>query len=390
LQSERQRSTAFAKIRLSAIALLFLFSLLILFPAPTYTLWMLEIVAAEQGHYAALLALALLPLRRDWVGLSSVVLAVATFVIAVSPLVRAFRVASTLPRRLDSAFGVPIPPLLASPPALGEPITLRSLLPAPRSTSVIVTPLRYASRPMGPLDLDLYRNPVSAVPRPVIVVVHGGSWQGGSRSDLAGLNYRLAAEGYAVASVSYRFAPEFPNPAATEDLNAALDYLKSNSTRLGLDPSRVVLLGRSSGGHLALLSAYTKKDSSLRGVVGLYPPIDQLYGYRNPSRVIPSRRILEDFLSGTPTSNPLAYTGTSPIRFVDARTVPTLLIHGSKDELVSVKQSRMLDARLDAAGRPHLLLELPWATHGCDYFLSGPCGQIASYAIERFVAAVTR
>jgi acetyl esterase/lipase len=70
-------------------------------------------------------------------------------------------------------------------------------------------------------------------------------------------------------------------------------------------------------------------------------------------------------------------------------TPPTLLVHGRKDEIVWVEQSRRLDARLAEASRPRFLLELPWATHGCDFTLAGPCGQLTTYAVERFLAAVT-
>jgi acetyl esterase/lipase len=75
---------------------------------------------------------------------------------------------------------------------------------------------------------------------------------------------------------------------------------------------------------------------------------------------------------------------------VSGSTVPTLLIHGEKDELVWVRQSERLDAKLAAAHRPHLFLKLPWATHGCDYNFNGPCGQISTYAIENFLGEVMR
>jgi acetyl esterase/lipase len=67
-----------------------------------------------------------------------------------------------------------------------------------------------------------------------------------------------------------------------------------------------------------------------------------------------------------------------------------LLIHGGRDELVFPAQSERLAARLAQAQRPHYFLRLPWATHGCDVHFSGPCGQISTYVIERFLAAVMR
>ena len=84
------------------------------------------------------------------------------------------------------------------------------------------------------------------------------------------------------------------------------------------------------------------------------------------------------------------YLEASPFAFASATRVPTLLVHGTRDELVSVMQSRRLDRRLSRYGVSHFLLELPWATHGCDYFITGPCGQLETQAIARFLSIVTR
>ena len=67
-----------------------------------------------------------------------------------------------------------------------------------------------------------------------------------------------------------------------------------------------------------------------------------------------------------------------------------LLIHGGRDNLVSPVQSERLAARLAAAGCRYFFLRLPWAMHGCDVNFSGPSGQISTYAVERFLAAVFR
>ena len=225
-----------------------------------------------------------------------------------------------------------------------------------------------------------------------MIMINGGSWRGGTRHDLPALNRYLASRGYAVAAVSYRFAPKYPHPAASEDVHAAIQYVRTNAARLGIDSSRMALIGRSAGAQLALLAAYTASDPAIRGVVGFYAPSDQIFGYEHPSnpRVLNSTAVLEAFLAGDPRTAGEAYRTASPINFVGARTVPTLLIHGVKDELVSVEQSERLDRRLSAAGRPHLFLRLPWATHGCDYVFNGPCGQLSTYAIERFLSSVMR
>jgi acetyl esterase/lipase len=223
------------------------------------------------------------------------------------------------------------------------------------------------------------------------VVVHGGSWQGGDSNQLAGLNRYLAARGYVVAAIDYRLAPTHRFPAQRDDVLAAIDYLKTNAGQFGIDPARIVLLGRSAGGHLALLVAYTARDPAIRGVVAFYPPTDLLWGYYHPAkkRIIDGIPIVESFLGGGPTAVPDAYAVASPLSHAGAECPPTLLIHGGRDNLVSPIQSERLAERLQAAGCRYLYLRLPWATHGCDVNLSGPSGQISTYAVERFLASMT-
>lgn len=265
--------------------------------------------------------------------------------------------------------------------------------------------MTYVVRDGKPLQLDVYRRDQMLPPAPLVIAIHGGSWRSGNRWDLPALNYYLASRGYVVATPSYRFAPEFPHPASSQDIDAAISFLKANPAQLGIDSTRIVLLGRSAGAQLALMAAYTRGDSAIRGVVDFYGPTDQKWGWDNPadSRVYNSTETLRAFLRGDPATVPEAYRTSSPLNFVGPRTPPTLIIHGRLDPLVSVKQSVRLDSALRSVFLPkhlgiasvpdiryrQLFIELPWGTHGCDYIFIGPCGQISTYAIERFVAAVT-
>ncbi|MEO5579089.1 MAG: alpha/beta hydrolase [Gemmatimonadaceae bacterium] len=407
-----------ALLRLSLAVIVFLASLLAVFPEPTYNLWKLAIAVTEWGWVLALIAL--IPLLPGWsstkTGRIAAALSVIAIVLSLSPLVRAVPIARDLAARLDYAFGCGVPGLdstegnaPSSRPvgSIACIMSMRSetgatLRPAPlvftdvirgvRSPSVSVSTHTYVVRDGKPLELDMYRSAPPAANAPLVVMIHGGSWHGGGRGALSPLNRYLAARGYAVAAVSYRLAPEHLHPAASEDVAAAIAYLKSNAARHGVDSSRIVLIGRSAGGQLALLGAYTVNDPAIRGVVSLYGPSDQKYGYDHPSkpRVLDSRGILEGFLGGTPATVPAAYGLSSPINYVGSHTIPTLLIHGARDELVFPAQSEMLAARLAAAGRPHFFLELPWGRHGCDFNFSGPCGQLSTFAIERFLAAVMK
>src|SRR5262249_11884419 len=130
----------------------------------------------------------------------------------------------------------------------------------------------------------------------------------------------------------------------------------------------------------------------IRGVISFYAPTDLYYSWDNPGNplVLDTKTILTDYLGGSPTGAPANYNDASPTRLATPGSPPTLLLHGGRDELVSFYQSARLAKRLDEIGVPHFNLLLPWATHGFDYILRGPGGQISTYAIEYFLEAVTR
>jgi len=378
--------------RLAIGALSFAVAQLAVWPAPTTTLWMLAIGVTEWGHVLALFAL--LPLFPGWkrspVGRIGALLGLLAALLALSPLSRAVILSQHLPAELEGAFVLRVrSTTLAAPGTV--PLSFSDLMPGVASPIVRPDRLIYIERDNQPLSLDFYRPADSHSPAPCVLVIHGGSWQTGDSTELAPLNSYLAARGYAVASINYRLGAMHPFPAARDDVSSAVAYLKAKASTLGIDATRLILLGRSAGGQLALLVAYTAHDPAIRGVVSFYGPSDLRYAYEHPANplVLDTRGVLTTYLGGDPKTVPAQYDAASAIKFVDADTPPTLLIHGKRDELVSPAQSELLAAKLAAANRPHFLLLLPWATHGCDYNFSGPCGQISTYTIERFLDAVT-
>lgn len=310
--------------------------------------------------------------------------------IALSPILRSIPIARRLPAQLAAAFGEPPVQADALATPRSTPLSASHLLLGVPAQAVNKRTLTYVVRDNQPLTLDLFQVAGAQPPTPCVVVIHGGSWRNGDSSQLAPLNGYLAARGYTVAAINYRLGREHPFPAASDDVRAAISYLKSNAAALGLDAQRLVLLGRSAGGQLALLVGYTAHDPSIRGVISFYGPADLLYAYAHPSNpaVYDSRGTLEAYLGGSPDQVRSQYDDASPINFVGEDTPPTLLIHGGRDELVSVVQSERLSGALERAGRRHLFLMLPWATHACDYNFSGPGGQLSTYAVERFLAQV--
>jgi len=351
---------------------------------PHRAFWAPSVIAKEWGHLIALWSLLLLFWclrgRRSW---SAAVLATCAAGLLLSPLISALRVTHLLPLALEKTFATP--PLPSPFEARAKPVAFADLA----HFSVPEVSARTVSFRPG-LSLDLYRL-ADSKPLPVVVVIHGGSWHYGDSGQIPAINRYLAQRGYAVAAVNYRKAPENPFPAARDDVIAAIQFLKSHAATLGIDPRRIVLLGRSAGGHLALVVAYGVQDPAIRAVISLYAPTDLVWSWEHPGNpwVLDTHRLLRNFLGGSPEQKPEAYRNASPLQLAHRRVPPTLLLHGGRDEMVWSKQAERLSQRLTDLGCTHLFIPLPWADHGFDANLWGPSGQIYLYALERFLAATT-
>jgi dipeptidyl aminopeptidase/acylaminoacyl peptidase len=116
-----------------------------------------------------------------------------------------------------------------------------------------------------------------------------------------------------------------------------------------------------------------------------------VWGAQNPANpwVFNSGKVLEDYIGGTYEALPREYASASPLNYVSSKVPPTLLLHGENDVLVAYEHSRRLAAKLKDHGVPHYVLTLPWATHGFDYNLYGPGGQLSTYCVEKFLGRVT-
>lgn len=244
----------------------------------------------------------------------------------------------------------------------------------------------------GALALDLYR-PAQVGTYPALVIIHGGAWQGGSPADNATFSRYMAAQGYVVWAITYRYAPRYQFPTQLADVQAALEFMRQQANTYETDLTRVALMGRSAGAHLAMLAAYHPDAPPIRAVVNYYGPVDLAAGYANPPVPDPinTRAILLAFLGGTPTQIPDQYQAASPIHWVTRPLPPSLLIYGGKDHIVQAKYGRALHQRLQAVGSRAILLEIPWAEHSFDAVFNGVSNQLALYYTERFLAwALTR
>lgn len=204
----------------------------------------------------------------------------------------------------------------------------------------------YAAPEGKPLRLDLYV-PKASRPVPVVVWFHGGGWRYGDK------RYRLLVrdltrEGFAVASVQYRLSGEASWPAQREDGQAALGWLRRHGASHGIDASRLGLAGDSAGGHLAAWIGLQEKTPRVRAVLALYPPTDlaalaRWHGDRPGN-------LLDRLLDGTAEENPDRYQAASPVTHAGPDAPPFLFLHGDRDPVVPLEQSRTLRRLLNRSG----------------------------------------
>ena len=379
--------------RLLVALIVFGVGLLAVVPHETTLMWQASVLVTEWGHWLGLASLLLLLGRgRSWPHGAAALLTLLGAVMLLSPAARAMLVSPSVAGALDQTFGSAGRLTSTDAPGRPAPLVLADLLLGASAGDVLLDEHVYDVVDGENLTLDLYRPQYGTDPRPVVIVIHGGGWTDGDKRDLTKLSRYLAARGYVVANIAYRLAPRWRFPAPQEDVQSAIDYVKDLEATHGVDPTRVALLGRSVGGQIALLAGYATEDPSIRAVVSLYGPAALRWGYGNPAKpgVIDSSEVLEIYLGGSPATHGEIYDAAEPTSFIDETAPPTLFIQGLRDEHVSPFHAEFVSARLFEVGVPHLVVKMPWATHGCDYVFSGPCGQISTYAIERFLGAVLR
>ena len=222
-----------------------------------------------------------------------------------------------------------------------------------------------------------------------ILVIHGGGWDSGDMKQLPELNSFLANKGYAVFSMNYRLAPTAKWPAQKEDVHAAISYIRKNAYQMNLKPEMWAILGRSAGAQIAAASAYALPESQRpKSVLLFYGPTEMTFGYEvgSDNDILESRNLLIQFLGGTPYQATKTYDDASALEFLSEKTPPTLLLYGEFDRLVWYKHGERLFERLKKLNVPTDFVSMPWATHGFDFNLNGPGGQLSTAMIEKYLS----
>jgi acetyl esterase/lipase len=395
---------------------------LIVISAPSFNMALYAVGASEKSAYIIAVAvvaavLALIGMRPGTrvISFAAILIAIATMIVALTPGAQALRLAGE--KRVNLDFGR----------YLGSDIE-KEAKGNPKKT------VPYATVDGHALEADVYvagGGKGSGTTRP-IVVVHGGGWSSGDKGDASRFSQWLADNARAtVFDIAYRTSPQPNWKAAVGDVKCAIAWVKSHATDpdWNIDVAKVTLLGRSAGGHLALLAAYTPGDPKLppscaiegaaaakpeakpddkapaenkaaaepqgvdtrvEAVIAYYAPTDLAWGFAHPGNqsAYDIAAKIRGFVGSPPDGAADLYKLLSPTERVTAAAPRTFLIHGGRDQMIPKQHMELMADKLHAAEVRHETLLIPYAQHGFDFVFGGFSEQIVEVVLLRFLQAV--
>jgi acetyl esterase/lipase len=212
----------------------------------------------------------------------------------------------------------------------------------------------------GDRDLhgDLYRPPTSN--GAAVLLIHGGSFTHGDRTQLRGYGILLGRLGYTCLACEYRLAPASKWPAQIDDVHTALRYLHTHASEMGVETDKIAVSGNSAGGHLSLMVA-AQRDAPVAAAIAFYPPTDFL----GPgARALGAPDALQYLVGDDASEADIA--SISPINHVRADFPPTMLLTGNRDDIVDWRDSQAMYQRLIDVGARAELHVFEGAPHAFD------------------------
>ena len=200
--------------------------------------------------------------------------------------------------------------------------------------------------------LDVYFQIDSKKSSPLVINIHGGGWNHGTKESQTGFG-SFFKNGFAVANVEYRLVHQGTAPSAIEDIRCALLYLVENANQLNIDVNKIVIMGGSAGGHLALMAGLLGNDSKFDSNCNKTTPfkiaaIINKYGVTDlSSNELFKAKMVQNWLGIY--KEDLEFTkSVSPIYYVTKDSPAIFIVHGNADQIVPYSQSEELFAKLKA------------------------------------------
>ncbi len=219
--------------------------------------------------------------------------------------------------------------------------------------------------------LDIYRPRQAASPTPTVVYIHGGGWVGGNKNVRPLYFLPYLEMGWAVVNVGYRLARVSLAPGAVEDCRCALRWVIQNADRYNFDTDKIVLTGRSAGGHLSLITGMLPASSSLdRRCLGQdnlkVAAIVNWFGITDVDDLLEGKNMQSYAVTwlGSQGDRHEIAKRVSPLNYVRPGLPPVLTIHGDADTVVPYEHAVRLHRALDESGVPNQLVTIPGGKHG--------------------------
>jgi acetyl esterase/lipase len=252
------------------------------------------------------------------------------------------------------------------------------ITPAVQDTAIKV--VEYPKDYVGKLDViytrvkdwegkaDIYYNPRATKPTPIIFNIHGGGWNHGTKGSQSGFAAFFKA-GYAVANVEYRLFPVATAPGAVEDVRRAILYVVKHAKELNIDPHKIVVMGASAGGHLALIAGLLQNDHTfdveykdvngftIAAIIDKYGLAD--FAFPGIEKYRSEMNWLGDYAKDIKLVRSI-----SPIYYVKRTSPPTFIVHGDADPRIPYAQSVALHKKYEAAGAKVKFMTVPGGVHG--------------------------
>lgn len=269
----------------------------------------------------------------------------------------------------------------------------KSVVPVKLISNVVYSQVAMRGYSNVALKMDILQ-PESSTPLPAVVFITGGGFINANKDNYVQQRLAMAEAGYVVASIEYRVAPTVLFPAPLEDVKSAVRYLRAQAGKWGIDSAHMAVFGASAGGYLAAFAGTTNTDkqfdkgenleqsSQVQAVIDFYGLSDlQRVGEGFPDAVVQKHTSASAteaiWVNGTSVFNdggpitryPERAAAANPINYINANTPPFLIMHGTKDTVVSPRQTELLHAALLQKGIESTYYSVNEAQHGGDYWM---------------------